>query len=184
MPPHDPKPDLLHEEEAAATAPAVGSTVGSTVATTASGAVAAAEAGGAVVPPPVTTTACKPTACTCCGDDFPTRSALFRHLQNPPEHCSAPRQDTGEKVLLLIGYDCSARDASEAATARTLQGPSAATRTVVAGGDSAAGLVLQALGVGGAQEDPLTRPAGFSQGSSVGSRSCPLLVQEPGVSAT
>lgn len=177
MPPDDPKPDLhVEQEEAAAAASAV-----ATAAATTEG-LAAAAAGAMEVPPSTSTPACKPTACTSCGDEFPTRSALFRHLQNPPEHCSATRQDAGEKVLLLLGYDCTPRDKSETASAGTLQGPPAATRAV-AGGDSAAGLVLKALGVGGA-EDPLARPAGFSQASSVGSRSCPLLVQEAGVSAT
>lgn len=181
MPPHDPKPDLHLEQEEAAAAAAV-TTTATTEGLTAAAAASETAAGAVDVPPSRSTPACKPTACTCCGDGFPTRSALFRHLRNPPEHCSATRQDTGEKVLLLFGYDCSPRGKSDTASAGILQGPLAAAR-VVAGGDSAAGLVLEALGVGGA-EDPLARPAGFSQGSSVGSRSCPLLVQEAGVSAT
>eukprot|EP00903_Cladosiphon_okamuranus_P008780 g8411.t1 len=71
--------------------------------------------------------------------------------------------------------------------------PTAASRPV--GGQSAASFVLKALGIdmegGGGGDDGeddsqnyCVRPGGFSQASSVGSRTCPLLAQEAEVSAT
>lgn len=129
------------------------------------------------------------TTCTFCGDEFPTRSALFRHLRKPADNCSAPRKDAGEKVMVLLGYDCLGREAgggareagAEAAVTVTAGDPPRA----VTGGDMAALLLLQAMGLLEAGEDSSrVLPAGFSQASSIGSRTCSLLAQEAGVSAT
>lgn len=103
------------------------------------------------------------TTCTFCGLEFPTRSALFRHLRLPAENCPAPRQDLGEKIVLIIGYDCCGAGG-------------------VSGGDSASQVVLGVMGAG--TEDTHRRRTGFSQASFIGSRRCPLLAQEAGVSAT
>ena len=109
---------------------------------------------------------CKLIVCTFCGEQFPSRSALFRHLRRPSDNCPAPREDCGEKVMLVIGYDCN---------------PSG-VETGVSGGDTAASCVMQAMGI--SAEEASRPPAGFSQASSVGSRRSPLLAQESGVSAS
>jgi len=139
------------------------------------------------------------TTCAFCGQKFPTRSSMFRHLERPSDVCSAPRKDMGEKVFLIVGYDCclmgarTENGADEAAAA-----PAAAAAI---GGEGAATAVLRAMGIevgkkgggggaGGGDEDAddhppgCSRPGGFSQASSVGSRTCPLLAQEAEVSAT
>lgn len=150
------------------------------IATTAAAAEAAVD-----TPPPVPPAPTKPTTTTCtfCGDGFPSRSALFRHLQRPVEYCLAPRIDVGEKVALLLGYDCTTRVAGESEQSVQAAAAAVAAAASVTGGDDAASLVLQAIGVG-AMRGNSPRPAGFSQGSSIGSRTCPLLAQEPGVNAT
>lgn len=58
-------------------------------------------------------------------------------------------------------------------------------------GDNAGDLILHAMGITGfggrvADVAPGTsaKPGGYSQASAIGSRRCPLLVQEIGVSAT
>lgn len=134
-------------------------------------------------PPPATSN----KTCTFCGDEFPTRSALFRHLRKPAEHCPAPREDEGEKVMILLGYDCLAQretGGGEVSSSPTenVETEGAREDEIVAGtagGDSAMEAVLQAIGWTSGK-----KRAGLSQASSIGSRSCPLLAQEPGVSAT
>ncbi len=133
------------------------------------------------------------TTCAFCGLNFPTRSSMFRHLERPSDTCPAPRKDRGEKVFLIVGYDCCLMGArGEAGGARA---PAAAI-----GGEGAATVVLRAMGIevekrgggggggdgGGDDGKPpgCSRPGGFSQASSVGSRTCPLLAQEAEVSAT
>lgn len=137
-------------------------------------------------PPPAPTTN---KTCTFCGDEFPTRSALFRHLRKPAEHCPAPREDEGEKVMVLFGYDCLAGGAERGGGEEVSSSADNAAETegareedilgVVEGGDGAMEAVLQAIGWTSGK-----KRVGLSQASSIGSRSCPLLVQEPGVSAT
>lgn len=128
----------------------------------------------------------KSTACKFCGEEFLTRSALFRHLRKPAEHCPAPREDAGEKVMLLFGYDCTAGETeTTAGDEEETEGAAAAApaRAELKGGERAASLLLLAIGIEG-EEVSWRRPAGFSQASCVGSRRCPLLAQEYGVSAT
>ncbi|CAM9753336.1 unnamed protein product, partial [Ectocarpus sp. 4 AP-2014] len=150
--------------------------------------------------PPVTT-------CSFCSERFPTRSAMFRHLERPCATCPAPREDYGEKVLLVVGYDSRlmASKGDEGAVTPTTSGmcmptPPLGTSsgTAAVGGASAANFVLKAMGIevekrrnasaeGGGnsqQQSYCSRPGGFSQASSVGSRTCPLLAQEEEVSAT
>lgn len=128
------------------------------------------------------------TCCTFCGETFASRSALFRHFRGQADGCSAPRLDPGEKVMLLFGYDCCLSNAVPGgAEAGSDDG---ASSLHVADGDSAGERILAAMGVSGFEERRAgvkgagAKPVGFSQASSVGSRRCPLLVQEPGVSAT
>lgn len=146
------------------------------------------------------------TCCAFCGENFVSRSALFRHLQRQADGCPAPRLDPGEKVMLLFGYDCCStaavrgkvaavaegeeEGAKNTAVARsTISGPSASA-AIVTGGDSAGQRILEAMGINGFEERTTgvngegAKPVGFSQASSVGARRCPLLAQEPGVSAT
>lgn len=140
----------------------------------------------------------QPTTCVFCGERFPTRSSMFRHLERPSETCKAPRQDRGEKVFLVVGYDCCLmRGGGEGGGGdggETLPvTPTTSTRPV--GGQNAATSVQKAMGIdvesagggdGGedSSQDCCVRPGGFSQASSVGSRTCPLLAQEAEVSAT
>lgn len=132
---------------------------------------------------------------------------MFRHLERPCATCPAPREDYGEKVLLVVGYDSRlmAGKGDEGAVTPTTSdmwmptppvGTSSGTAAV--GGASAANFVLKAMGIevekrrdangegGGSsqQQSYCSRPGGFSQASSVGSRTCPLLAQEEEVSAT
>ncbi|CAM9742572.1 unnamed protein product [Ectocarpus fasciculatus] len=152
--------------------------------------------------PPVTT-------CSFCSERFPTRSAMFRHLERPCATCPAPRQDYGEKVLLVVGYDsrlmAGKGDEGAVVTPPTTSAmptppPLGMSGTAAAvGGASAANFVLKAMGIevekrrdgsgeagsGSPQQQAYcSRPGGFSQASSVGSRTCPLLAQEQEVSAT
>ncbi|CAB1104590.1 unnamed protein product [Ectocarpus sp. CCAP 1310/34] len=148
--------------------------------------------------PPVTT-------CSFCSEQFPTRSAMFRHLERPCATCPAPREDYGEKVLLVVGYDSrlmAGKGDEGAVTPTTSDMPArpvgTSSGTAVVGGASAANFVLKAMGIevekrrdasgeGGSssqQQSYCSRPGGFSQASSVGSRTCPLLAQEEEVSAT
>ncbi|CAM9377152.1 unnamed protein product [Scytosiphon promiscuus] len=122
---------------------------------------------------------------------------MFRHLERASETCPAPRQDSGQKVLLLVGYDsCSMM---KAGLGRATAPPTQLLRGGVVGGEGAAAYVLKAMGVGverGAEGTAVSggddssrycfsRPkGGFSQASSVASRTCPLLAQEAEVSAT
>lgn len=142
------------------------------------------------------------TTCTFCGEEFPTRSSMFRHLERPSETCPAPREDSGQKVLLLVGYDSCAM--IEAGLGRATGPPTQLMRGGVVGGEGAAAFVLKAMGIGvkrgaegtavsgvgggdnsSARQYCFSRPkGGFSQASSVASRTCPLLAQEPEVSAT
>ncbi|CAM9550613.1 unnamed protein product, partial [Hapterophycus canaliculatus] len=137
------------------------------------------------------------TTCTFCGEEFPTRSSMFRHLERASDTCPAPRQDSGQKVLLLVGYDsCSM---IEAGLGRATAPPTQLLRGGVIGGEGAAAFVLKAMGVGvergtegtavsggdNSSRYCFSRPkGGFSQASSVASRTCPLLAQEAEVSAT
>lgn len=135
-----------------------------------------------------------PTTCVFCGEHFPTRSSMFRHLERPSETCRAPREDRGEKVFLIVGYDCCLMRAGggEGGGETLPMPPTTASRPV--GGQNAATYVLKAMGIdlargggGDRGEDnspECVRPGGFSQASSVGSRTCPLLAQEAEVSAT
>ena len=140
-----------------------------------------------------------PTTCVFCGELFPTRSSMFRHLERPSETCKAPRQDRGEKVFLIVGYDCclmrgggGGGEGGEGTESLPIP-PTSASRPV--GGQNAATFVLKAMGIevesraggdGGENNSQhcCVRPGGFSQASSVGSRTCPLLAQEAEVSAT
>lgn len=141
-----------------------------------------------------------PTTCVFCGENFPTRSSMFRHLERPSETCRAPREDRGEKVFLIVGYDCCLMRAGAGAGAGGQEGgetlpmpPTTASRPPV-GGQNTATYVLKAMGIDlarggdgdGGEDDShgCVRPGGFSQASSVGSRTCPLLAQEAEVSAT
>lgn len=123
---------------------------------------------------------------------------MFRHLERPSESCPAPREDNGEKILLVVGYDCCLMKAAATATHRVgeaatptppLAAPLLTTSDGEAvGGQIAATFVVKAMGIkversGGVDGDN-SRPGGFSQASSVGSRTCPLLAQEAEVSAT
>lgn len=123
---------------------------------------------------------------------------MFRHLERTSQTCPAPRQDSGQKVLLLVGYDsCSMM---EAGLGPATAPPTQLLRGGVVGGEGAAAFVLKAMGIGverGAEGTTVSeggdnsfrycfsRPkGGFSQASSVASRTCPLLAQEAEVSAT
>lgn len=110
--------------------------------------------------------------------------------------------------MLLFGYRCCSiatvgGTAAEAKRGRGEDGggnavvvlsgindASASAASVVAGGDSAGERILEAMGISGFEERTAgvngagAKPVGFSQASSVGSRRCPLLAQELGVSAT
>lgn len=123
---------------------------------------------------------------------------MFRHLERPSESCPAPRDDNGEKIILIVGYDCCLMRAGAAATQLQPGQQQAATPTPAPpmttsgggaiGGETAATFVVKAMGIevekaGGGDGDN-SRPGGFSQASSVGSRTCPLLAQEAEVSAT
>lgn len=158
---------------------------------------------------PITTSnlsASTASACTFCGDEFPSRSALFRHLRRPSEHCSAPRDDEGEKVLLLVGYDTIAMEnggtSPSSGTPQITQSKPLSpddgeehAATVLeeggSGGDAAVGLIVQAMGIVAAKHreglDSFSscsrRAFGYSQASGTGSRRCPLLEQEVEVSA-
>lgn len=127
------------------------------------------------------------TCCTFCGETFASRSALFRHLRGQADGCSAPRLDPGEKVMLLFGYDCCLPNAIPGEETRN---DDDTYSLLVADSDSAGERILGAMGVRGFEERTAgvtgagAKPVGFSQASSVGSRRCPVLVQEPGVSAT
>lgn len=133
-----------------------------------------------------------PTTCVFCGEHFPTRSSMFRHLERPSETCSAPREDRGEKVFLIVGYDCCLMRGEEEGGGMLPLPPMTSLQPV--GGRNAATFVLKAMrielergGGGGDGDDEaheFVRPGGFSQASSVGSRTCPLLAQETEVSAT
>lgn len=137
-----------------------------------------------------------PTTCVFCGKHFPTRSSMFRHLERPSETCKAPREDRGEKVLLIVGYDSCLMRGGEAGESEATQPMSLTTFSRPVGGEGAATFVLKAMrievgkGAGGDDGDEdsshgcCARPGGFSQASSVGSRTCPLLAQEAEVSAT
>lgn len=129
---------------------------------------------------------------------------MFRHLERPCATCPAPREDYGEKVLLIVGYDSRlmAGNGDEGAVMPpTSHMPTpllGRSGTAAVGGASAANFVLKAMGIevekrrdgsgegGGSsqQQSYCSRPGGFSQASSVGSRTCPLLAQEEEVSAT
>lgn len=100
-----------------------------------------------------------PTVCAYCENDFMTRSSLHRHLRQPVTTCPAPRDDPGEKIMLLFGYNC-LKEGS------------------VAGGDRAGELIRKAIG------GTHLKSVGFSQASSITARRCPILAQEQGISAT
>lgn len=148
---------------------------------------------GLTLPPPAARTPSATTKITCCafcGEEFASRSALFRHLQRQVEGCTAPRLDPGEKVMLLFGYDCCLSRTKEVKHAAAAAGSGSSSSAIVTGGDSAGERILEAMGISGFEERTVgvngegAKPVGFSQASSVGSRRCPLLAQEPGVSAT
>eukprot|EP00752_Nemacystus_decipiens_P006461 g5819.t1 len=134
---------------------------------------------------------------------------MFRHLERPSETCRAPREDRGEKVFLIVGYDCCLMRGGGGGGGEGGEGDGSGeegggsppipttTGSRPVGGQSAATSVLKAMGIdldrrgdgdrGGDNSnsnDYCVRPGGFSQASSVGSRTCPLLAQEAEVSAT
>lgn len=131
--------------------------------------------------PPITS----PTRCAYCCEDFPSRSALFRHLRLEDDKCPAPRDDTGEKIMIVFGYRSSLLAPADEEIDLT------ANSAPVLGGDGAGDMILRAMKiigedgtVGGTKLGDGAKPAGYSQASAISSRRCPCLAQEPGVSAT
>lgn len=129
-----------------------------------------------------------PTRCAFCEEDFPSRSALFRHLRRQADGCSAPREDSGEKVMIIFGYICWPQLSGEK---RDEEPPSVQGANVATGGDTAGNLILEAMAITGFNGQPAhsltgssAKPVGYSQASAIGARQCRLLAQEQGVSAT